>query len=153
MVAWDSCVSLEVARNTCMSLEVTLNTCVCLEVTRNTCVSLEVTRNTCVPLEVTLNTCVCLEVTRNTCVSLVVTRNTCVSLGPSAGIQLEAAWPSQRWAQGQQTHPTVPKRFTSLPLSPVEEMQPSPPAWRSSRVTRRGRERCKVLEVAVETIT
>ena len=104
-------------------------------------------------LEVTLNTCVCLEVTRNTCVSLVVTRNTCVSLGPSAGIQVEAAWPSQRWAQGQQTHPTVPKRFTSLPLSPVEEMQPSPPAWRSSRVTRRGRERCKVLEVAVETIT
>ena len=123
MVAWDSCVSLEVARNTCLSMEVTLNTCVCL------------------------------EVTRNTCVSLVVTRNTCASLGPRAGIQMEPAWPSQCWAQGQQTHPTLPKRFTSLPLSPVEEIQPPPPAWRSSRVTQRGRKRCKMLEVAVETIT
>lgn len=51
-----------------------------------------------------------------------------LALGPSAGLQVEAAWPSQCWAQGQQTQATLLKWFTSLPLSPVEEMQPSPSA-------------------------
>ena len=29
-----------------------------------------------------------------------------LALGPSAGLQVEAAWPSQCWAQGQQTQAT-----------------------------------------------
>ena len=75
-----------------------------------------------------------------------------LALGPSARLQVEAAWPSQCWAQGQLTHPTLPKRFTSLPLNPVEEMQPSLSVWRSTRVICRGCERCKMLEVAVATV-